>query len=242
MDRIDRLGNVCKYVEWEREAIFRLKNGGYVGVVYDTYPESPREWSTLGTMNISGSWGSIEEEEFDYEEVMENYGLTIGKSAREDIEKLMAKAREHNNIILPVSVYDHSMQHFYVGFPTQRWDNYITGFIWAKEEDIKENFMVDEVTDKELDHTETILKGEIETFNQYANGEVYGFRTYDDEGNDDDSCYGFYGDEALVDIQNEVGEIEEFIGTYNDIYECLEDIGEGHYEWIPTKKTVMEVA
>lgn len=237
---MDRIG---MYMEWDKEAFFRLENGDILGVVYDTFPESPRAWDNLGTLDISGSWGSVTEEDFDFEGAMERYNVPEGADFRNSVENLMLKAREHKAVILPVSVYDHSAQHFYIGFPSERWDNYVTGFIWADEEAIKKNFMVDEVTEKELEHTEEILKGEIETFNEYANSEVYGFRVYAEDGEEKDSCYGFYGDNALEDIQEHTGKIQDYIGTYSDIYDCLEEEGLGHYEWVVTpKEEVKEVA
>jgi hypothetical protein len=37
-----------------------------------------------------------------------------------------------------------------------------------------------------------VIKSELETYTKWANGEVYGFTLYDDKGELEDSCYGFY--------------------------------------------------
>jgi hypothetical protein len=37
------------------------------------------------------------------------------------------------------------------------------------------------------------MAGEVETYSQWANGEVYGYDVQDKEGNSLDSCWGFYG-------------------------------------------------
>jgi hypothetical protein len=39
------------------------------------------------------------------------------------------------------------------------------------------------------------LEGEVETFNQYLNNDVYGFTIEDEEGNVLESVGGFYGDD-----------------------------------------------
>jgi hypothetical protein len=37
------------------------------------------------------------------------------------------------------------------------------------------------------------LKAELELYNHYLNGRTYGYISYDAEGNEEDSCWGFYG-------------------------------------------------
>jgi hypothetical protein len=39
------------------------------------------------------------------------------------------------------------------------------------------------------------LRGEVETYDMYLTGQVYGFIVKDDEGEDLDSCWGYFGDE-----------------------------------------------
>jgi hypothetical protein len=41
------------------------------------------------------------------------------------------------------------------------------------------------------------LDGEVETFNQYLNNDVYGFTIEDEEGNVLESVGGFYGDDFV---------------------------------------------
>lgn len=49
-------------------------------------------------------------------------------------------------------------------------------------------------------------------FNQWANGDVYGFIVKDKEGNDVDSCWGFYGYEAVdVEIEGQKKMIDELV-------------------------------
>lgn len=46
-----------------------------------------------------------------------------------------------------------------------------------------------------------IMEGEVEVYDQYLRGEVYGYTLYeqeDDEWTEEDSCFGFYGDDVLT--------------------------------------------
>jgi hypothetical protein len=39
------------------------------------------------------------------------------------------------------------------------------------------------------------LEQEVETYDQYLTGDVYGFVVYDEDGQEVDSCWGFFGDD-----------------------------------------------
>ena len=54
-----------------------------------------------------------------------------------------------------------------------------------------------------IEHTERILESEIETWDTYLRGDVYGFVAEDPEGEQIDSCWGFYGDEGIKSATEE---------------------------------------
>jgi hypothetical protein len=54
--------------------------------------------------------------------------------------------------------------------------------------------------DKE-ERSEVLLKGEVETYDQYLRGDVYGYRVFKVENGEEeelDSCWGFYGEQECM--------------------------------------------
>lgn len=95
-------------------------------------------------------------------------------------------------VILPVYVFSHSGIRVSVKDFNDRWDSGQAGYIYATSDDIKKEYGADNAENRKK--AEGVLKGEIETLDQYASGDVYGYKTYDHEGNEVDSVWGYYGD------------------------------------------------
>jgi hypothetical protein len=51
------------------------------------------------------------------------------------------------------------------------------------------------------------MRGEIETYLAWADGEVYGFVVEDEDGNHVDSCWGFYGEDGRKEAEREAQSI-----------------------------------
>ena len=72
---------------------------------------------------------------------------------------------------------------------------------------ITQGFMVKNVTAKIKERLLVNLNGEVETYDQYLTGDIYGFKEVDSEGNEVDSCWGFYGDFETSGIIEEAKEM-----------------------------------
>lgn len=95
-------------------------------------------------------------------------------------------------VILPLYLYDHSgITMNTKGFHC-RWDSGQVGWIYATYEDIKKEYSVKKVTQKTLEEVKKLLTSEVETYDQYLTGQVYGYVIEDKEGEHLDSCWGFY--------------------------------------------------
>ena len=110
-----------------------------------------------------------------------------------ELKKAIIK-NEDVAIIKPLYLYDHSgitisTEPFSCG-----WDSGQVGFVIVTKKAIRENWSIKNVTQKYRTHAEKILDGEIETYDKELCGDVYGFVTYDKNGDLVDSCGGFYGD------------------------------------------------
>ena len=104
------------------------------------------------------------------------------------VEALLA---EHY-VMLPVYLYDHGVQHLAVGSFVGRaqhaeWDSAQVGFIYCT----KYKAMSEWGDDYRQKATE-YLKGEVEEYDQYLSGQVYGY-SIKRKGEELESCWGFYG-------------------------------------------------
>ncbi|MGH7885662.1 MAG: hypothetical protein ACRENO_08220 [Thermodesulfobacteriota bacterium] len=151
----------------------------------DENPESPREWDNMGTMVCSHKQYKLGDIQVDSEE---------------DYKEAIKEAK----IILPIFMYDHSG----ISISTRRdypfndeWDSGQVGVIFITEEKLKKEYGVKTITEEIIKQATDCLVGEVETYNQYLSGDVYGFEkfrleTCDHHSNhkvDSDSCWGFFG-------------------------------------------------
>ena len=172
---------------------FTLESGKILEIHVDDDPESPREWDNLGTVACSHR----------------NYDLSdrfapkvnaeaTGCNNWDEVEQYLIK-KEGAKVILPIYMLDHGGISISTTPFGDRWDSGQVGFIYATQQKIKSEYGCKRITKKISNLVEAILKSEIETYNQYVTGDVYGFRvvTIDrvtDEREEEDSCWGFYGE------------------------------------------------
>lgn len=111
-------------------------------------------------------------------------------SSWDDVEELIMK-KAKPIVILPLYLYDHSgITMNTTGFSC-RWDSGQVGFIYATKKTCK-NIGVDE---KDTEKIERYLKSEVQTYDDYISGNVYGYQIeYEKDGESiEDSCNGFFG-------------------------------------------------
>ena len=53
-----------------------------------------------------------------------------------------------------------------------------------------------------------VIQGEVNTYNQYLSGDVYGYKVFDKDGEELDSCWGYYGMEYVVEEAKSVVDYE----------------------------------
>lgn len=97
------------------------------------------------------------------------------------------------DIVLPLYLYDHS------GLRIST-----VGFIYCTEDEIIEAFGDNSPESRE--RAWNILKSEVEVYDEYLTGNVFGYFLEDDDlGDTIDSCWGFYGQESIDYIVNDLG-------------------------------------
>jgi hypothetical protein len=189
------------------------KDGRIFRILSDECPESPREWDNFGVMICRHRNYILGDEQLsrDFE------------GSFEDLKDHLIKERGAV-VILPLRLYDHSGISISVSseYPYNcRWDSSKVGYIFATAEAIKKEFSVKKITAKLKAKVEAILKQEVETYDQYLRGEVYGFEvvttktcnlghSHEEQLN---SCFGFFGSDfkesGLYD-HADVGDLSEW--------------------------------
>lgn len=167
-----------------------------IDIEQDFDPESPREWDNLGTMICSHGRYTLGDEQFnpdDYE-------------GWADLEKSLYNDRKAG-IVLPLWLYDHSGINMYIpgdGMYRQHeaWDAGQVGFIYVTQEDLEKEYGV--IGCEELEFARKCLQGEVQTYSQYLEGDVWCVTAYDKDGEIADSMCGLYGQDAVDDYVNEL--------------------------------------
>jgi len=160
-----------------------------IEMIQDDDARSPREDDNLGTMVCFHRRYNLGDKH-DYNS--NNY------DGWDDMKKNIIK---DNNVgvILPLYLYDHSgITMNTTGFSCP-WDSGRVGFIFISKDKIRKEYSWKNLTKKRLEKIATYLKGEVETYDQYLTGDVYGFRITDTDTEEEvDSCWGFYGEEYCM--------------------------------------------
>jgi hypothetical protein len=95
-------------------------------------------------------------------------------------------------IIHPLCLLDHSGLRMKIGSFNDAWDSGQVGYIYATADEIRKNFLVKRISKKTLARAEKCLEAEVETYDNYLSGSVYGL-VLKESGEETDSCWGFYG-------------------------------------------------
>jgi hypothetical protein len=160
-----------------------------IKVFQDDSPESPRSWDNLGTMVCFhkrydlGDKTDYRSEDYDSWEELKN-----------GIEE-----NEGEIVILPLYLYDHSGITISTSSFSCQWDSGQIGFIFVSKHKIEKEGI-------DITKVEEYLKGEVETYDQYLRGDVYGYKVFKvstcslghEHEEEIESCWGFYGDEECM--------------------------------------------
>ena len=174
---------------------YKLTNGKTLQVIQDNNPDSPREWDNIGTMIcFHGRYNLGDKHNYKHQDY----------SGWAEMEKAITK-NESPAIILPLYLYDHGGITISTSPFGCQWDSGQIGFIFVSKEKLRKEYGVKRVTKKEIEKAEKCLIGEVKTYDDYLTGNVYGYKVIDSEGNEEDSCWGYYGEDSIKEeFKNEL--------------------------------------
>jgi len=165
-----------------------LKNGNKLKIYNDYHAENPRTaWDNACQMIC----------------FHKRYDLGDKHDINHDDYNSFSEMIEANtlvhDIVVPLYLYDHGHISISTGSYNCRWDSGQVGYAIFKTKDIIENYGDDRPENRAL--ALKCLEGEVETYNDYLTGAVFGFEVVEIEEcnlghkheNVIDSCWGFYG-------------------------------------------------
>lgn len=158
-------------------------------------PYNPRTDDNLGTM------------------VCFNRRYTLGDKHdfrnSDDLNDFLSRNKTKIGVILPLYLYDHSgITMNTTGFSCH-WDSGQVGIIFITKAKIREEYSCMRISKKLIEMVTKYLVGEVETYDQYLTGDVYGYRITDTDTEEEvESSWNFYGSEyCMTEATGIVGHI-----------------------------------
>lgn len=163
-------------------SVYKEKIGNFkIKIKEDLTPQNPRkEWDNCGIMACAHGRYELGDKQFRTPEEID-YELSANDAV----------------VTLPLYLYDHSGITMSTTPFSCPWDSGQVGFIYMNKEKILKETGGKNLTKKRKEQALKWLKGEVETYDSYLRGAVYGFvieEKKDDEWVEIDACWGFYGD------------------------------------------------
>ena len=135
-------------------------------------------------------------------------GYGVGHKIVSD-EEVRDLFEEHckTSLYLPLYAYIHSgisLSTSKSNYPfTCPWDTSYAGFIHIPFTKVRTEYNVKKITKAIKEKAYSVLESEIKMYNQLLSGDVYGFITKNIQGDELDSCWGFYGTNPMSNGMSE---------------------------------------
>lgn len=166
----------------------------------ETNQYSPEEWLRSQVKDNCWKWVEQSDEYIAWADEQEHTGYDADVDTyienEMDLEKLWGAFNKYH-ISIPVHAYEHGGITISASGRRAGWDSFDSGqlgFVYVSHEDIKKEYNIKRLTKNALERAENTLRSEVETYDDYLTGQVYGYIIEDENGEHLDSCWGFLGD------------------------------------------------
>ncbi len=195
-----------------------------IKIQQDDDQDGPRDWDNLGTMVCWHRNYNLGDHKHGFESPQVFMHVISGLYSEEATEFLTEEQLERceteayrKNIILPLFLYDHSGITMNTSGYSCGWDSGQVGYIYVSKEEVRKQYNWKLVSQNRRKQIETYLTSEVETYDMFLTGQVYGYsiERKDPDGEEEhiDSCWGFYGYNDACMIESIKGAIECDIGS-----------------------------
>lgn len=119
------------------------------------------------------------------------------KTNKIDYLPYLIKEFGKKNLLIPVYADEYGGITIKANGGRAGWDSFDSGqlgFVYAPHEKILEEFGNKNLTEKVLDGAEKCLIAEVDSYNDYLTGNVWGYEISNENGDVLDSCWGLVGD------------------------------------------------
>jgi hypothetical protein len=159
---------------------------GYaIKIIQDSDPMDPRDNDNLGTMVCYSRRHNVGDK----------HEYATPEAFKEWLDENKDKI-----VLLPLYMLDHSgitmstSSETFRACDPQAWDWGCVGVIYVTKEKIRQEYSLKRnVRRQRIEKVKEILRAEVEEYDQYLRGDVYGYQIVNPDGDDGHSCWGFFG-------------------------------------------------
>jgi hypothetical protein len=155
-----------------------------IEIVHDQDPDDPRSWDNFGKMVcFHRKYKLGDKHHFDADDY----------NGWEEMKKDIIKS-EDVCVILPIYLYDHSGITISTKPFSCPWDSGQVGWIYATKKDVRSEYRTKYTSKAIKEKVEDILRAEVDTYDKYINGRVYGYKILR-KGELLANYYGYYSED-----------------------------------------------
>lgn len=189
-----------------------------VKIEYDRTPQHPRDdWDNQAKMicwHRNYMLGDKEESK-KYEDSDDLFRSISGADGDKEYTttELLELAKE-KAYILPLYLYDHSGITMSTGSFSCQWDSGQVGWIYImKDNEELKGWTEEWLKGRTIEEAAyDMMEAEVKTYDEFITGNVFGYTVTDDDGDYDESCWGYFGDHNESGIVDEIqSHINQFI-------------------------------
>jgi len=151
-----------------------------INIYYEENPESPREWDNLCEIHYSHK-----------RYIIGDVGYSTGQKCIEAVKDM----EKNGDLVFPLYMYEHGGITISLTPYSCPWDSGQVGFVVAPRLKFLKEYGKKIFTKKLKEKALKMAQAEVNTFDTYLRGDVYGYKIVKDD-EVVDSCYGYYGDDT----------------------------------------------